>query len=186
MEENFRTDSGKSPGFWTIPNLLSLSRLPLGLMVIFLINSPIRLYAIFTIFVVAGITDFLDGYLARKWNQTSKIGRRLDPACDKAFVVEVLIAVWGRAWAPLAWGLVGIEAFFLLIAAVGYHKQANEEEAKPTELGKWKMAVECASLGAFVLGLVPLGNRLLAAAIVLAIASGIQKGHEVYRGRRKQ
>jgi len=70
----------------TLPNFLSLLRIPLALA--FLQENPLyRLYAL----LIAMATDGLDGYLARKWNQSSKFGSILDPLTDKFFVFVVLM-----------------------------------------------------------------------------------------------
>lgn len=70
---------------FTIPNLLSFIRLPLALL--FLDTSPtVRTIAI----IAAGMTDFLDGLIARRFQQTSRFGTILDPITDKFFVVMAL------------------------------------------------------------------------------------------------
>lgn len=69
----------------TLPNILSILRLPLAVL-FFKGNMAIRIVAI----VCAGITDFLDGYIARRYNQSSRIGTVLDPISDKAFVITAL------------------------------------------------------------------------------------------------
>lgn len=69
----------------TLPNLLSLARIPLAF--IFLQSNPfIRFFTIF----IAGCTDFFDGYLARRYKISSRLGTFLDPLTDKFFVFFVL------------------------------------------------------------------------------------------------
>jgi len=73
---------------FTIPNSLSLSRLVfLPLLYIFLWNQQIA--AFFITFTVLGSTDFFDGYLARKWNQVSRLGKSLDTIADMFFYISV-------------------------------------------------------------------------------------------------
>lgn len=79
----------------SIPNLLTLGRLiaiPIFIVVYYLPfhNSHIASAALFAI---AGMTDWLDGYLARKWNQTTKLGAFLDPVADKMMVSLALVVL---------------------------------------------------------------------------------------------
>lgn len=73
---------------FTIPNSLSLSRLVfLPLLYFFLWRE--HFFMFFITFTVLGSTDFLDGYLARKWNQVSKLGKSLDTVADMFFYISV-------------------------------------------------------------------------------------------------
>jgi len=53
------------------------------------------------IFVIAAVTDFLDGYLARKWNITSSFGKILDPIADKILILGILFIFWYKGLVPL-------------------------------------------------------------------------------------
>jgi CDP-diacylglycerol--glycerol-3-phosphate 3-phosphatidyltransferase len=84
----------------TIPNVLTLIRLVfspiiLPLLIVSLLPSSYLLvhYLVALIFVGFALTDFLDGYLARMWGQTSKLGRLLDPIADKFLTCSTLIAL---------------------------------------------------------------------------------------------
>jgi len=78
-EETARHD----PGFLTVSNLLSLSRIPLG--VVFLLTSDARVLA--GVVIAGALTDLLDGFIARVSGTTSEVGILLDPFCDKIFVL---------------------------------------------------------------------------------------------------
>jgi CDP-diacylglycerol--glycerol-3-phosphate 3-phosphatidyltransferase len=69
----------------TLPNIISLMRLPLALAFL-QENSTLRLLAV----IVAGLTDALDGFLARRYGQSSRLGTILDPLTDKIFVLTAL------------------------------------------------------------------------------------------------
>lgn len=73
---------------FTIPNLLSLSRL-VFLPSLYILLWKGRLNSFFLTFSLIGSTDFLDGYLARKWNQVSQLGKNLDTIADMFFYISV-------------------------------------------------------------------------------------------------
>jgi cardiolipin synthase len=71
---------------WTVPNALSLLRL-LGVpLVVWLILGPEADLLAAVVLVLAGFTDWLDGYLARAWNQRSRVGQLLDPVADRLYI----------------------------------------------------------------------------------------------------
>lgn len=87
----------KATSIWTISNGLSIMRIPLAL--VFLIESPLaRCSAIFC----AMLTDILDGYLSRRYQQSSQFGAVLDPLMDKFFTVFAMLVLLteGRLSAP--------------------------------------------------------------------------------------
>ena len=87
----------------TLPNLLSLLRLALVPVFLYLILTNQPLIA-FLVLALASFTDWLDGYLARKLNQVTRIGALLDPAADRLYIFATLIglAITGSipAWLP--------------------------------------------------------------------------------------
>lgn len=78
-----------------IPNLLTLFRVLLipFFIVVFYLPFEWAKYAATWIFFIAGVTDYFDGYLARRWNVSSKLGAFLDPVADKIMVVTAMIMV---------------------------------------------------------------------------------------------
>lgn len=79
-----------------IPNILTITRLilvPLFIFFAFASFCPGNLYVAFAIFALASITDFLDGYLARKYNVVSNIGKFLDPIADKVLMLAGLLCL---------------------------------------------------------------------------------------------
>ena len=102
MSELMATSGARKTKFseiWNLPNVLTYGRIaavPLvGGLLMYGGNSA-RWLAL-AIFVVAAITDFFDGYLARRWQQQSSLGIMLDPIADKVLVAVVLLwAVFGR------------------------------------------------------------------------------------------
>lgn len=96
-------DPAVSDRVLTIPNLLSLLRLLLVPVFAWLILTR-RDGAALTVLAVSGFTDYLDGTLARRWRQVSRVGQLLDPFADRLYIVSTLL---GLAWREvIPWWLV--------------------------------------------------------------------------------
>lgn len=100
MEPKLENDPDR---VWTVANLISMARLLLVPVVGVLIFSGHDLAAFITL-AVAGISDYVDGWVARRFNQMSKLGRLLDPAADRLFIAITLIGMASRGLIP--WWLV--------------------------------------------------------------------------------
>lgn len=102
----------------TIPNLLSLFRLLLIPVFLILLVNAQYIWALIVL-VGSSLTDFVDGYVARHFNQVSRVGQLLDPAADRLFIFSTLI---GLAWTGfIPWWLAGVifgREFLLLIIGV--------------------------------------------------------------------
>ena len=83
------------PNQLTIPNILTGSRILLipVFVVVFYLDFPWSGFVAAVIFALAGVTDWIDGYLARKWGQTTKLGAFLDPVADKLMVAAALVVL---------------------------------------------------------------------------------------------
>ena len=103
----------------TIPNQLSLLRLALVPVFLWLVLSEQEGLALITL-IVASATDYLDGYLARKLNQTTRLGALLDPAADRLYILATLIglAVTGNIpiWLPCV--IIGRDVLLALTVPV--------------------------------------------------------------------
>lgn len=104
---------------FTIPNMLSVFRLvliPVFLNSFFKAQTQIDYYVAAAILVVSGLTDTLDGWIARKFQQTSELGKVLDPIADKLTLFAVMIALWVArpAFWPLFALFIGKEFCMLL------------------------------------------------------------------------
>jgi cardiolipin synthase (CMP-forming) len=106
-----------SDRIWTIPNALSLARL-LALPLIYLDLVDGRLTRAFILLVVFAATDWLDGYLARRLDQISRLGTLLDPISDRALFLVVGIAFVVAGILPV-WALVLILARDVAVLVVG-------------------------------------------------------------------
>ena len=103
----------------TLPTQLTIVRLLLAFLIMALMVLPgwVAKAAALALFLIAGATDWLDGYLARRWKQTSAAGALLDPLADKVLVLGVFLACVWRHLVPL-WMVLIIAMRELLITGV--------------------------------------------------------------------
>ena len=106
----------------TLPNVLSLLRLVGVPLFVWLVLAPpdqipgADIVAVLVL-ALAGFTDWLDGFLARRWHQTSRVGQMLDPVADRLYILAIVIALAVRDLVPW-WLLVVLAARDLLLAAM--------------------------------------------------------------------
>lgn len=105
----------------------------------------------FWLFVVVAATDFLDGYLARKYKLVSDFGRIADPFTDKVLILGAMIYAavmpWTRPWMP-AWIVVVILSRELLVTGIRGYVEKLGGEFPADRWGKIKMIVQCTAVGA--------------------------------------
>lgn len=92
--------------FWTVPNALSLLRLaliPVFIWLLMVVDSPGWAFAVL---FFSGVSDWLDGKLARWLNQSSRIGALLDPAADRLYVIIIPICFGLKGYVP--WWIIGV------------------------------------------------------------------------------
>ena len=136
-----------------VPILLTWARVIAIPLLVAIYYAPFSNYAMMrdvlatVLFVVAAVTDWLDGYLARKWNQTSAFGAFLDPVADKLLVAACLIVLVHdqRVHGLIALIIIGreitISALREWMASIG-----ARTAVAVNQLGKWKTAVQMVAL----------------------------------------
>ena len=136
---------------WTIPNILTMTRLLAapGVAVMFLyFDRPYADWFALLLFLVASITDWFDGYLARIWRQETKFGAMLDPIADKAMVVIALMVIVG--YSSMSPCLVLPATFILFrevfISGLREFVGNNSIDLKVTVLAKWKTTSQMLSI----------------------------------------
>jgi len=89
------TPESEAPSHWTLPNTLTWLRILMipAILILFYLPYSWKDPAACAAFALAGITDSLDGYYARKWGQTSRLGAFLDPVADKLIVAAALVLI---------------------------------------------------------------------------------------------
>jgi CDP-diacylglycerol--glycerol-3-phosphate 3-phosphatidyltransferase len=103
--------------FWTVPNALSLSRLVLLPLFVYALSRPELLWLAGVLVAYGIVSDALDGYIARRWQQSSEWGKLLDPLADKLTVSVALVYCYLARGFPL-WVLLLILSRDLAILAL--------------------------------------------------------------------
>ena len=183
---------------WNIPNLLTVFRVlaaPFVALAFAFFDKPLAGWIAFVLFTAAALTDFVDGWAARRWGQVSEMGKMLDPIADKAMVVVSLAALMG---------LIGLDFWYVLPASAilvrevlvsGLREYLGDVKLPVTQLAKWKTTAQMFAIGALLLfqptepdwgpGMV-IAIGLLWIAAALTVVSGwdyFSKGAEVIRRR---
>ncbi len=147
----------------SLPNVLTYGRIAaVPLMVgCFFLEGDFGHWLALTIFVLAGITDFFDGYLARAWALQSSLGRMLDPIADKLLVAAALMMLAANTtiagWS--LWAAVIILCREILVSGL---REFLAELAVPvpvTRLAKWKTTMQMVAIGFLLAG--PAGDKIL-------------------------
>lgn len=174
---------------WNLPNQLTASRFVLALVLFVLISVESWLWCLI-VFIVAAFTDWLDGYLARKQNLMSTLGRLLDPLVDKVLMCGVYICLLpigkqqGWLWPWMVTVVVGRE---LVITGLRSWIESHGASFGADWLGKFKMGLQCAAVIAVFVAFLALDfmapasgffevvrNILIWAMTVVTLLSGLQ------------
>lgn len=166
-----------------LPNALTLSRIFLvPLLVVFLLTGRMAEREVWglMVFVAAALTDYFDGYLARKRHQVTTLGKLLDPIADKLLISSALISLVALDVVP-AWMVVIVIGREFAVTGLRSIASAEGFTIDASTLGKSKMVSQVLCVGCLIFGkLYPdsiyvwLGNALLSVVVVLAIVSMIQ------------
>lgn len=155
-----QNDAGQtSSNRLNVPNQISLARLILSF--VFFALLPLQYYwAAFVIFVIAAGTDWIDGWYARKYNMVTKLGRVLDPFCDKILIcgAYILLAVEMDAhfawYAKIAgWMAVVVVGRELLVTVLRSMIEGAGGDFSAKWAGKLKMGFQCVAVGACIVAL---------------------------------
>lgn len=143
---------------FNLPNQITIARLILSIVVFVLI--PFHFYAAALVgFIVAAGTDWLDGYIARKYNLVTKLGRILDPFADKFLICGVFIYLAAEPMSGIAaWMAVVVVGRELLVTVIRSFLEGEGIDFSAKMAGKLKMVFQCAAV--------------IASLLVLAMSSG--------------
>ncbi|MBA8838315.1 MULTISPECIES: CDP-diacylglycerol--glycerol-3-phosphate 3-phosphatidyltransferase [unclassified Ochrobactrum] len=152
----------------SLPNILTYGRIvavPLVVLCFFvegrLESSDFARWTALGLFVVASITDFFDGYLARIWKQTSTIGRMLDPIADKLLVsaILLLLAADGTIAGWTLWAAIIILCREILVSGLREYLAELKVSVPVSRLAKWKTTAQMVALAFLLAG--PAGDKVM-------------------------
>ena len=113
------------------------------------------------IYIIAAITDFFDGYLARKWQQQSALGKMLDPIADKVLVAVILLVLCGDQIlrGGHVWAAIIILSREVLVSGLREFLGQLRVSVPVTQIAKWKTTVQLLAIGFLIAG--PAGDTVL-------------------------
>ncbi len=153
---------------YKLPNLLTYGRIlavPLIVLCFFmegrLHGSDFARWIALALYLIASITDFFDGYLARVWNQTSPIGRMLDPIADKLLVSSILLllAADGTIAGWTIWAAIIILCREILVSGLREYLAELKVSVPVTWIAKWKTTIQMIAIGFLLAG--PAGDKII-------------------------
>ena len=137
-------------------NFLTISRMVLGAFIFILLTRSEMYWIAFTLFFIASITDYFDGYLARKYNHVSQIGEILDPIADKILIVFLLFAISVN----LTSYFIGFASALIIAREIwvgalrDFNARQNKSDAtKVTFLAKIKTTIQLLTISIYLFGL---------------------------------
>ncbi len=168
----------------SLPNLLTLSRIlviPAVVATFYVPGEPARWFAC-ALFSAAGLTDWLDGRLARRWEQQSELGRFLDPIADKLLVSATLLMLtaFGRLPEGTLLPALVILCREILVSGLREYLAGVRAGLPVSRLAKWKTMIQMVAIGVLIVGdagpgflpLKAIGAALLWAAALLTLVTG--------------
>ncbi len=171
-------------------NLITVSRMIFGAIIFVLLTRSELYWHAFILFFLASITDYFDGYLARKYNLVSQLGEILDPIADKILIVFMLFAI--------SINLTSFYIGFLSAVIIAREiwvgalrdfnaRQQKSDATKVTFLAKIKTSIQLTTISTYLLGLalnnmliVLIGDILLFISFIVTIYTGFQYTHKTF------
>ncbi|MDF7674577.1 CDP-diacylglycerol--glycerol-3-phosphate 3-phosphatidyltransferase [Acetobacteraceae bacterium ESL0709] len=142
--------------FFNLPNILTLFRIfciPL-LVILLALQTGVSSIIALVVYILACVTDYLDGAIARRTNQFSELGRMMDPIADKLLVGALLLVLAGLGSLKYLSLYAAVIILLREIAVSGLREfmATYQDKIPSTRLAKWKTGLQMVALGFFVLG----------------------------------
>src|ERR1700757_3852019 len=158
---NIATTRGLAKSSLSLPNILTFARIaaiPLVVGCIYaqaILDWPLWLrWVALAVFIAAAVTDFLDGYYARMWDQQSALGRMLDPIPDKLLVASCLLmlAADGIIHGWTLWAAIVILCREILVSGLREYLAGLGVSVPVTTLAQWKTTIQLIAIGFLLAG----------------------------------
>jgi len=153
----------RSPA-WTLANCLTYGRLvavPVVVALLFWPDEPSARFGALGVYILAAITDYLDGYVARTYDQSSALGRMLDPIADKLLVAACLLMLAAdqtiQSWT--LWAAIVILCREILVSGLREYLAELKVGVPVSRVAKWKTTLQLIAIGFLVAG--PAGESIL-------------------------
>jgi CDP-diacylglycerol---glycerol-3-phosphate 3-phosphatidyltransferase len=129
--------------FWNLPNMLTLGRIALIPLFVWFMHDADPLYSMLAavVFAVASITDVVDGYLARKWNLITVVGKFMDPLADKLLAMAALVMMV-RLGRITAWVVIILLAREFIVTGLRSIAASEGMVIAAGQEGKWKTSLQ--------------------------------------------
>lgn len=141
---------------WNLPNILTMGRLALlpFMIILFFIPYSWAAWTCLALYIIGAITDFLDGWIARRYNQMSEFGAFMDPLSDKIFVVTLLLMLVAAGRIEGIWvlGVVIIIVREFTVSGVREYLGGQDLKLPVTKLAKWKTTLQMIATGILIVG----------------------------------
>src|SRR5437588_13086769 len=157
---------------WTLPNILTYGRViavPVVVVLLFWPDLSWMRWTALCIFILAGVTDFFDGYLARAWSQQSSLGRMLDPIADKLLVAAVLLMLVAdhTITSFSIWAAIVILCREILVSGLREYLAELKVSVPVSRVAKWKTALQLVAVGFLIAG--PAGEAVLPGTVTVGL-----------------
>ena len=165
---------------FNVANMLTLARIFVVPIIVLVLYFPGKITCLVALilFVVACLTDYVDGFVARKYNQVTNVGKFMDPIADKILIAAVLVMLTELHWVP-GWITIIIISREIVVTGLRAIAADQGKVIAADMLGKLKTVTQMFALGPLMLHYplfgfdpIPLGTNLLYVALALTLVSG--------------
>lgn len=129
--------------FWNLPNMLTMGRIALIPLFVWLTYDADPMYSFLAaaVFTVAAITDVIDGFLARRWNMITTVGKLLDPLADKLIVLAAMVMMTRLGRIP-AWIVIVLLSREFVVSGLRQIAASEGMVIAAGQEGKWKTSLQ--------------------------------------------